>query len=146
MNKRLQLQLLKILRRCIILIDKYVLFVKKWIELVGHFPLANSSKFANFKSWKLAVIVNFEDGDGMQVAGKFLIQQDQEKCLIYYNNVSWEKKYTFPIHSLPFFPSMLQPIWSLGLIQNTILLYTLMFFLNTIKSDIHLKYACSAHS
>ena len=105
--------------------------VEKWNELVGHFPLVNSSKFANFKSWKLAVteqLVNFGDGDGMQVPGKFLVQRNQEKYLIYYN-FFWEKKYTFPIHSLPFFPSMLQPVWSLGLIRNTILLYTLMFFL-----------------
>ena len=129
MNKRLQLQLLKILTRCIILNDKYVVCVKKWIELVGHFPHANSSKFANFKSWKLALIVNFGARDGMQVPRKFLVQRDQEKYLIYYNKFFWEKKCTFPIHSLPFFPSMLQPIWSLGLIRNTILLYTLMFFL-----------------
>ena len=70
--------------------------VKKWIELVRHFPHANSSKFANFKSWKLAVIVNFGAGDGMQVPGKFLVQRDQEKYLIDYNNFFLRKKVHFP--------------------------------------------------
>ena len=72
-----------------------MLCVKKWIDLVGHLALANSSKFANFKSWKLAVIVIFGDGDGMEVPRKFLVQQDQEKYLIYYNNFFWKKKVHF---------------------------------------------------
>ena len=78
--------------------------VRKRNELVGHFLLGKSSKFAKkgsqswwvkFKSSKLVAIeqlVKFGDDDGMEVPRNFLVQSDQEMYLIYcYNNVLRKK-------------------------------------------------------